>query len=251
MFSTTSVHADVKPEPIKASHIFKLTPPAIKKVKPKGATILETASFPIGPNRSDVFLHLYADTPSLFPPSDVFGATPDTSYSGEDAKKKMRFINGKVALLASGHLDLFVSQNGRFLRIQTLKFKRPEGNDDYLFPDLSINPDLDPFSLGEIYWLDTIKTKPIITLYVPGYGTKEGSFVFFIFSRGLMNPPVRQDFHYFFGDFSRREVEFVSYDKRGNLQIADRFFDEDYQPDYNRSTIQYFVWNGNKFAPQK
>lgn len=250
LLCATSVHADVKPEPIKASHIFKLTPPAIKEATPKSATILETASFPIGSKGSDVFLHLYADTPSLFPPSDVLGAEASSPYTSDELRKKIHFVNGKVALLTSGHLDLFVRRNGQLIRIQSLKFKRPEEDQDYIPPDLYINPGLDPFVFGEVYWLDTKRTKPIITLYVPGYGETEGNFVLFIFDKGIMRSPSRQDFCYWKDLYGRREVEFVSYNKSGNMQIADRFFDDDSWPDVNRSTIQYFSWSGSKFIPQ-
>ncbi len=167
----------------------------------------------------------------------------------------MGFVNGKLPLLTSGRLDLFVRRGTRFIRIQTLKFKRPEEDQDLSPGDRLISHELNPFALGDVYWLDMKKNKPIITLYVPDYQGGDflggGLFVLFIFDKGLMQPPIRQEFRYWRNDWGTKTTEFVSFDKVGNVRLIDRFQDGDYQPDYNRSTIQYFVWNGSKFAPQK
>ncbi len=108
------------------------------------------------------------------------------------------------------------------------------------------------FSLSQPYWLNVRTKQPIISLFIPNYrGETAGKFVLFTFSRGVAQPPTRQDFDYFTGDFGRRSIEIESLDKAGNVRLIDRFQDGNYQPDYNRSTEQILVWNGSKFIPEK
>lgn len=227
LFCAGSVRADDIP-PIKPSHVFKLTPPAIQKATPKGAKILETASFPIGPNRSDVLVHLYGDAPSHSSSSDVDGIPANT--------------------LLSGGLDLFVQRGAHLTRIRSFKFERPDEEEEYSDGGTVLKvTEPAPFTVGEVHWLDTKKTKPIITLFVPGYRGEEGSYVFFVFNKGLMQAPARQNFRYWKDLYGRREIEFISYDKHGNLTIADRFFDDMADNDINRSNILYLFWDGSKF----